>query len=114
MLRWDKVSQHRRKHLIECLRNVAFAYEEHEAKFTEVALVKELGHILADEEGLTGELLPEEVMSFKAAKKPFEVKKANVKNIIDTFILLSNSDNLMKQIADAKLDSLIGVIDVKG
>lgn len=53
-------------------------------------------------------------MSFKAAKKPFEVRKGNVRNIVDTFILLSNSDNLMKQIADEQLDSLIGVIDVKG
>lgn len=59
MIRWDKVSQHRRKHLIECVRNVAFGYEDYEAKFTELSLVKELGHILADEEGLTADLLPE-------------------------------------------------------
>ena len=30
MLKWDKVSQHRRKHLIECLRNVAFGYDAYE------------------------------------------------------------------------------------
>lgn len=112
MLRWDKVSAHRRKHLIECLRNVAFGYEQFEQKFVEFKLVKELAHILANEQGIT-EGLPEEVITFKAAKKPFEVNKTNVKNIIDTLILLSNSDNLMKEIADLQIDLLIDLVDVK-
>jgi hypothetical protein len=33
MLRWEKVNLHRRKHLIECVRNVGFAHEEQEAAF---------------------------------------------------------------------------------
>lgn len=51
---------------------------------------------------------------FKAAKKPFEVNKGNVKNIIDTFILLSNSDKLMKEMADLQLESLFERIGAQG
>lgn len=113
MLRWNKVSLHRRKHLIETLRNIAFGYDDCEAKFIEFHLVKELGYILSFEEGITEEL-PEVVAGFKAVKKPLEVSKVNVKNIIDTFILLSNSDLLMKEIADLQLDILFDKVDVKG
>ena len=77
MLRWSKVSQHRRKHIIECLRNVAFGYEAYEGKFREVNLIRELTHVLAAEAGIT-EGLPEEVAGFKATKKPLEVSKQNV------------------------------------
>ena len=98
MLRWNKVSVHRRKHLIECLRNVAFGYEAFEGKFVELKFTQELAHTLTYEEGLT-EGLSESVAQFKALKKPFEVSKGNVKNIIDTFILLSNSEKLMDEMA---------------
>jgi hypothetical protein len=113
MLRWNKVSLHRRKHLIECVRNVAFGYEAYEAKFKELNLIRELAFILASEEGLV-EGLPAEVAVFKASKKPLEVSKVNVKNIVDTFILLSNSENLMKEIADLNLDLLLDRLDVNG
>ena len=111
MLRWNKVSIHRRKHLIEAVRNIAFGYENLEAKFVELNLVRELGYILSFEEGITGDL-PEAVAGFKAVKKPLEVSKVNVKNIIDTFILLSNSEPLMKAIADLQIDLLIEQVDV--
>lgn len=44
------------------------------------------------------------MVGLKALKKPFEVSKVNIKNIIDTFILLSNSEKLMTEIAELKLD----------
>ena len=74
MLRFDKVNQHRRKHLLECVRNLAFEYEGLEAKLTEQGFVKELGHILSNEAGIT-EGLPESVISFKADKAKESVNK---------------------------------------
>jgi hypothetical protein len=47
MLRWQKVNNHRRQHLLECLRNLTFEYEPQEAKYLECNFVKELGHMLA-------------------------------------------------------------------
>lgn len=114
MLRWEKVSIHRRKHLLDCLRNVAFGYEALESQFVELKLTKELGHLLAIEQGIH-EGLPESVAQFTASKKAFhETNKENIKNIIDTFILLSNSDVLMKEMAELNLDTLIDYVDIKG
>lgn len=53
MVRWEKVNTHRRKHLIECLRNVAFGYEAFEQKFIEFGLISQLAHILSNEQGIT-------------------------------------------------------------
>lgn len=47
MLRWQKVNNHRRQHLLECLRNLTFEYESQETKYFETNLVKELAHMLA-------------------------------------------------------------------
>ncbi len=49
MVRWDKVNSHRKTHIIECVRNLAFDYESQETRFYESGLVKELAHILANE-----------------------------------------------------------------
>ena len=67
ILRYDKVNAHRRKHLIEALRNVAFEYEGMEGKFLESGLVKEVAHVLSNEIGLL-ENIPEEIGQFKAFK----------------------------------------------
>lgn len=63
MLRWQKVNNHRRQHLLECLRNLAFEYEAQEAKFVECNLLKELSHMLAQEQGLSS--LPESVKEYQ-------------------------------------------------
>ena len=39
MLRGDLINDHRRKHLIEVLRNIAFEYEQYEKLFTQVSFV---------------------------------------------------------------------------
>ena len=63
MLRWQKVNDHRRQHLLECLRNLAFEYESQESLFFESNLVKEVAHILAQEQGLS--ILPESVNEYQ-------------------------------------------------
>lgn len=64
MLRYEKVSAHRRTHLLACLRNLAFEYEPQEQRFFDSKLINELAYILATEQGLTE--LPQEAAQFKA------------------------------------------------
>lgn len=71
MLRWDKVNAHRRTHIIECVRNVAFEYEAMEARFLDSGIVKELAQILANEQGIVE--VQEEVKQFKAKEKKEEI-----------------------------------------
>ena len=49
MLRYEKVNSHRRTHLFDCLRNLAFEYEVQEARFLSTGLVQELTHMLTIE-----------------------------------------------------------------
>jgi hypothetical protein len=63
MLRWQKVNGHRRQHLLECLRNLAFEYESQESLFFDSNLVKEVAHMLAQEQGLS--ILPESVNEYQ-------------------------------------------------
>ena len=63
MLRWQKVNSHRRQHLLECLRNLAFEYESQESLFYESNLIKEVAHMLAQEQGLS--ILPESVKEYQ-------------------------------------------------
>jgi hypothetical protein len=56
------------------------------------------------EQGLTE--LPEEVKHFNSPIKKDEImlNLQNIKNILDTFILLANSDKLIKEMSALKLD----------
>ena len=63
--------------------------------------------MLATEQGLTE--LPEGAAAFKAMikKAEFQINQQNTKNILDTFVLLANSEKLQKQMADINLDMII-------
>jgi hypothetical protein len=64
-----------------------------ETRFVEFPLIKELTFIISDEVGIIK--LSQEVLEFKAQRQKEEVNWVNVKNIIDTFVLLANSDKLL-------------------
>jgi hypothetical protein len=64
-----------------------------ETRFVEFPLIKELTFIISDEVGIIK--LSQEVLEFKAQRQKEEVNWVNVKNIIDTFLLLANSDKLL-------------------
>lgn len=53
MLRYEKVNSHRRTHLFDCLRNLAFEYEPQESRFISSGFVKEIAYLLAFEQGIT-------------------------------------------------------------
>ena len=49
MLIKNEVNQHRRNHLIECVRNMAFAYEKYEKLLSEQKVITKVMWILAEE-----------------------------------------------------------------
>lgn len=48
----EKTNDHRRKQLLACLRNVCFEYEDYEADFVQLDLVKKLSKLLVQEQGI--------------------------------------------------------------
>lgn len=63
--------------------------------------------MLAQEQGLS--ILPESVNEYQVPlnKEDDQISQANTKSILDTFVLLANSEKLLKQMADLNIDEII-------
>lgn len=49
------LNSHRRKYLIQCLRNLLFEYQEYEEKFLEMNVARDVCKVLIDEQGIVGD-----------------------------------------------------------
>jgi hypothetical protein len=67
-----KLNAHRRKYLIQCLRNLLFEYEKYQDKFMDMNVARDICKVLIDEQGLTEDHLPE---SWKFCSAKFAKKK---------------------------------------
>ena len=53
------LNSHRRKFLINCLRNLLFEYQPYENKFMEMNVPRDICKLLIDEQGLVEDKLPD-------------------------------------------------------
>ena len=67
--------------------------------------------MLAQEQGLS--ILPESVKEYQVPlnKEENQISLANTKSIIDTFVLLANSEKLLKKMADLNMDEIISAVN---
>lgn len=65
----DKFNAHRKKHLIDAMRNTLFMYDEFEKEFIERKLVDKLVKLLIEEQGMTESRLPVRLHNMKASKE---------------------------------------------
>eukprot|EP00347_Sterkiella_histriomuscorum_P020667 403336931 len=96
-LKFERVNQHRRAHLIETMRNIAFEYEIEEKFFSQIHLVQDCVQMLVAEQGiitLNGILKP---MASSYTKTRDQVSIPNTKNLLDCLVLLANSEELLKE-----------------
>ncbi len=59
------LNSHRRKYLIQCIRNILFEYQDFEQNFLELNIPRTLCKVLIDEQGLTDKL-PESWQKYKS------------------------------------------------
>jgi hypothetical protein len=92
------LNDHRRKYLMACLRNLFFDYEEHEEKFHSMGVPRDICKLLIDEQGLVEDLLPESWKAWKAKqpKEMIQIDHENCRSLIDSLVLLGNSDKLLE------------------
>jgi len=117
LLQDPELSKHRRKHLIETLRNVLFEWEKYEKDFLQMDVVELLCRYLIREHGLTENSLPEsfERMYGIATKEIFtkDIDADNTLNLLDSFVLLGNSQTFLKIMSEKKIPELFEVLKVK-
>lgn len=80
----------------------------------ETGLLKDIIRILTNEQGLTN--LPEEVAAFNSLikKEESQISLTNTKNILDTLIIMANSDKLLQELSDLKVDIILEKVITKG
>lgn len=91
------LNEHRRTYLMSCLRNLLFEYDKYEDKFKEMNAPRDICKVLIDEQGISGEWLPEnwKLWKAKAGKEKDEISMPNTKCLVDCLVLLANSDKLL-------------------
>ena len=103
---------HRRKSLIQCLRHLTFEYEQYEAKFLEKNVPRDLCKLLIDEQGIQAEQLVDSWKPYAAKREPTLCDWGNMESLIDSLVLLGNSDALLNRLKTIELDSLINVLSL--
>ena len=106
MLQQKGTNEHRRKHLLACLRNICFEYEKYEADFDQMDLLEQIVKLLIVEQGLTT-LPPDwEHMNGVAAKEKFlkQIDMDNTREILDALVLLINSEKFLQELNGMKFD----------
>ena len=99
------LNSHRRKFLINCLRNLLFEYQPYENKFMEMNVPRDICKLLIDEQGLVEDKLPQNWLQWKAREKKMEdeIDLANSSSMIDCLVLLANSDKLLQRMHEIDL-----------
>ena len=73
------MNNHRRKFLIQCLRNLTFEYKKYTQKFLDMNVPRDIFKVLIDEQGITGDLLNEkwQLWAAKQGKCEEDIDMAN-------------------------------------
>ena len=106
------LNAHRRKYLMACLRNLFFEYQEYEQKFLDMNVPRDICKLLIDEQGLMEDDLPDKWKQWKAkqAKSENTIDYENSMALIDSLILMANSDKLIERMYDMDLQSLLSKV----
>ena len=107
-----QLNGHRRKFLIQAIRNLLFAYETNESKFLEWNVPRDLCKLLIDEQSIQEDQLVESWKPYAAKKEPTLCDWANVEHLIDGLVLLANSDELLKRMKVIELDKLLNTLSL--
>ena len=103
------LSDHRRKQLLSCLRNVCFEYEGYEEVFIRASLDQQLVKLLVREQGIAQ--LPSEWSHLEgvATREKFlkQIDMDNTKAILDALILLINSDKFLNRLHEANFGQML-------
>jgi Domain of unknown function (DUF383) len=92
---------HRRKYLMQCLRNLLFEYSSFEDKFLLMNVPRDVCKVLIDEQGITADKLGEEWRQWgaKQVKREEEVDLENSASMVESLVLLANSDKLAERMS---------------
>ena len=101
------LNQHRRKYLIQTLRNLLFEYEAFEQKFMDMNVPRDICKLLIDEQGIVAADLAESWKQYAAPAKKNSFDNDNCNNLIDGLLLLANSDALLKRMKAMELELLL-------
>lgn len=60
--------------------------------------------------------MPEEVAAFNSSikKEESQISLPNTKNILDTLIIMANSDKLLQELSDLKVDTILENVITRG
>ena len=116
--KWFKIFEknpngHRRKHLLQAVRNVCFEYEDHEADFLKLEMLDNVIKLLVKEQGLCHTLPScwKQLKTLNEKELPQnKIDMTNTREILDTLVLLANSDKLLRDMYDKKVDQLLAVL----
>lgn len=91
------------------LRNLLFEYEKNEEKFLEMNVIRDVCKVLIDEQGITADRLPESwhFCAAKAAKPEDQINHKHVAAMIDSLLLLTNTDKLLERMHEIDIEALL-------
>ena len=103
------LNSHRRKYLMQCIRNLLFEYEIFEDKFLETNVPRGICKVIIDEQGIIADKLPDDWKLFgaKQVKAEEEIDMQNTATLIDALVLLANSEKLLKRMLDINVDAVL-------
>mmetsp|Transcript_3751 Transcript_3751/g.6396 ORF Transcript_3751/g.6396 Transcript_3751/m.6396 type:complete len:222 (+) Transcript_3751:489-1154(+) len=103
------LNQHRRKYLIQCIRNLLFEFTTHEEKFLEMNVARDICKVLIDEQGITEDKLPDawKIWKAKQVKSESDIDYHNTAHMIDALVLLTNSDKLLRRMHEIDVNSVL-------
>ena len=107
LLKKVELNGHRRRYLVESVRNMLFEYEAFETLFLEIKIVESLN-----------ELLVKEWERVKACgeddKKNAAISMIIVKQMLDCLVLVANSEKLLKVLTESKVNEVLEEMSGKG
>lgn len=103
------LNNHRRKYLMTCLRNLLFEYDKFQDKFHEMNVPRDICKVLIDEQGITGDRLPDswKFCQAKKSKEKSEIDMENSSCMIDCLVLLANSDKLLERMHEINMEAIL-------
>mmetsp|Transcript_42332 Transcript_42332/g.64943 ORF Transcript_42332/g.64943 Transcript_42332/m.64943 type:complete len:232 (+) Transcript_42332:436-1131(+) len=106
------LNSHRKQFLLSCLRNLFFEYQEFEEKFLEMNVPRDICKVIIDEQGLVAADLPDTWKQYgaKVPKSMEEISMPNCASMVDSLVLLGNSDKLILRMHEIDIDSLLPLI----
>ena len=104
-----EMSQHRRKYLMTCLRNLFFEFQLYQDIFLEMDVPKHICKVLIDEQGIVADL-PDAWTSCKAKKAKLNELEIDYQNwcyLIEALALLSENMVLRRRMFELNVHSLL-------